>query len=206
MASSRGCDASRSALREGYLALGARMGARQRASVEHSVASHLRALPEYQAATLVLGYLPFEREVDASFVMANARKDGKRVALPAFVGGDQSLAYYVVEEGAAIRRGSVGFPEPVVEESARPIAPEDMAGAVCLVPGLVFDACGYRVGYGAGYFDNFLRYFPGTTVGLAASVAVSGNPLPVDDHDMPVMVLVSDSAVWRSRQRTELEG
>lgn len=206
MASSRGCDASKSALRSGYLALGARMSPRQRKAVERGIADHLRALPEYRACDLLLAYAPFEREVSTDLIVSRARKEGKRVALPAFWGGDQSMKYFLVGEGVAMVRGRVGYPEPQLGEGALPLAPEDMAGSVCLVPGLVFDACGYRVGYGAGFFDNFLAYFPGTSVGLVPSVAVSGNLLPTDAHDRPVQVLVSDSAVWRCRTREELEG
>jgi 5-formyltetrahydrofolate cyclo-ligase len=29
---------------------------------------------------------------------------------------------------------------------------------------------------------------------------ISGNPLPHDDHDVPVDVIVSDGAVWRARR------
>ncbi|MGN0075726.1 MAG: 5-formyltetrahydrofolate cyclo-ligase, partial [Parafannyhessea sp.] len=72
--------------------------------------------------------------------------------------------------------------------------------SICLVPGLVFDAEGYRIGYGAGYYDDFLAGYPGLKVGLARTMQISGNPLPRDAHDVPVDAIVSDGAVWRARR------
>ncbi|SDC37696.1 5-formyltetrahydrofolate cyclo-ligase, partial [Parafannyhessea umbonata] len=75
--------------------------------------------------------------------------------------------------------------------------------SVCLVPGLVFDAEGHRIGYGAGYYDNFLAGYAGTKVGLARGIQISSNPLPHDDHDVAVDVIVSDGAIWRCRREED---
>jgi 5-formyltetrahydrofolate cyclo-ligase len=82
----------------------------------------------------------------------------------------------------------------VVDESV------DLANSLCLVPGLCFDAEGYRVAYAAGYIDNFLASYAGLKVSLARTVQISSNPLPHDDHDVPVDVLISDGAIWQCRR------
>ena len=56
---------------------------------------------------------------------------------------------------------------------------------LCLVPGLMFDKKGYRVGYGGGYYDRFLSGFPGQTVGLCFRESMT-EAIPPDPWDMPV--------------------
>ncbi|MDO4291079.1 MAG: 5-formyltetrahydrofolate cyclo-ligase, partial [Eggerthellaceae bacterium] len=92
-------------------------------------------------------------------------------------------------------RSSLGVDEPPANPATRidPTAP-DPAHAVALVPGLAFDAQGYRIGYGGGYYDAFLATFPGTTVGLcrraqlAESLCAQG---AIEPHDVPVQTVIS---------------
>ena len=56
------------------------------------------------------------------------------------------------------------------------------------------------MGYGAGYYDEFLPYYPGDKVGLIRSVQVSSNPLPREEHDIPVDVLVTEGSIWYCRK------
>ena len=105
------------------------------------------------------------------------------------------LSFYEVESLDGLSMGSRGVLEPDPSLCEK-IDQSDFEGSLCLVPGLVYDSQGYRVGYGAGYYDEFLADYPGTKVGLARSMQVSGNPLPHDDHDVPVDLIVSDGSVW----------
>lgn len=198
MASSYGEDASKSALREGYLAIRDRLAPSHRARLDAEVRAHLLALPAYAEAELLLSYVPFRDEIDTRPIIERAWADGKRVALPRCVPGSVSLRFYEVRSLDGLRPGACGALEP--SAGGEPLTTRQMLGSVCLVPGLVFDAGGYRIGYGAGYYDNFLAVYPGTKVGLARSVQVSGNPLPADGHDVAVDVLVSDAAVWNCRR------
>ena len=71
--------------------------------------------------------------------------------------------------------------------------------AVALVPGYSFDGRGYRLGYGGGFYDAFLPGFAGVSVGLCRACQFCDRPLPRDDHDVPVDVLVTESSVMRFR-------
>lgn len=202
MASSYGEDASKDALRSSYIAARKAMTARYAPRVDGDIARHLRALPAYQAASLILAYVATHDELDTAEVIRNALEDGKRVALPRVVGGPRSLAFWLAPDDQD-PRAHVDMRGFVPPEGEDPLDSRTLVGTVCLVPGLVFDAEGYRVGYGAGYYDNYLAFYPGTKVGLVRSLQVSSNPLPHDDHDIPVDVLVSDAAVWMCRRDEE---
>ncbi len=198
VASTYGTDASKSALRSGYLNLCGTMPTGFRKRTDKTVCSMLRMLGEYRQAELILAYLPLHEEIDTTAVIQNARKDGKRVALPLLT-REGTLEFYEVGSPDQVVAGSRGL-KRAPSADAKPLTTKDMLGSVCLVPGLVFDGEGQRVGYGAGYYDNFLMFYPGQKVGLVRSVQVSSNPLPHTDHDVPVDVLVTEGSIWRCRR------
>ncbi len=202
MASSYGEDASKGALRNGYSALQLRMSPSHRSRVDRDVLLHAKVLKEIRTAPLLLAYFPSREEIDDRPLIREALNAGRKVALPRHIDGDVSLEYRLVESLDGLLPGACGADEP--DPRTCPVVGEDqMADAVCLVPGLVFDARGYRIGYGAGYYDNFLKTFHGLKIGLVRALQVSGNPLPIDEHDEPVDLLVSDSAVWQCRREED---
>ena len=154
---------------------------------------HFTAMGAYRDASLILAYITYRNEMDTTPLIERAWKDGKRVAVPVCQRGE--LVFYEIDTLEGMRMGSRGVQEPD-PKLCQPVDPDDFDGSICLVPGLVFDAEGYRIGYGAGYYDNFLATYPGLKVGLVRALRISSNPLPHDDHDVPMDVLVSDGSVW----------
>ena len=77
--------------------------------------------------------------------------------------------------------GSFGIREP--RESVPEVSPDILD--LVLVPALVIDESGFRLGYGAGYYDRFLPKLPKTcrTIGIAPFLVPK---LPTDDWDIPV--------------------
>ena len=171
MASSYGEDASKSALRSSYEAVSAKLAPAHAERVDREIRIHFTAMAAYRNAPLILAYVTY-RVCDR----------GK-------------LVFYEIETLEGMRAGSRGVLEPDPAKCT-PISDDDLEDSICLVPGLVFDAEGYRIGYGAGYYDNYLANYPGLKVGLVRALRISSNPLPHDDHDVPMDVLVSDGSVW----------
>lgn len=198
MASSNGSDASRASLRQGYLDLCASMPKAFSRGIDRSVRTMLGHLDLYKKAPLILFYLPIHEEIDTRPLIEDAFATGKRVALPHLDERSRTMQWYEIDSPQMITRGSRGLAS--VPEGAHALGVADLLGSLCLVPGLVFDGEGYRVGYGAGYYDEFLAFYPGDKVGLVRSVQVSSNSLPHDDHDIPVDVLVTEGSIWRCRR------
>lgn len=69
---------------------------------------------------------------------------------------------------------------------------------IALVPGLVFDRMGFRLGYGGGYYDCFLADFPGISIGLVReqflveSLAQQG---VLDGFDQPVDCIATENGL-----------
>lgn len=198
MASSYGSDASKASLRDGYLKLCEEMPRDFSSRIDEQVRQMFMRLDWYRESDLILGYLPVHEEIDTLPILEAALAAHKRVALPYHDGTSSSMVFYEISSLDEIARGSRGLARPP-REDAEPLTTNDMLGSLCLVPGLVFDGEGHRVGYGAGYYDEFLAYYPGDKVGLVRSVQVSSNPLPRSDHDVAVDALVTEGSIWRCR-------
>ena len=115
----------------------------------------------FRYATVLLTYSPIGSEIDVSPVAQAAAARGMRVAFPRTQGGGNMTFHMAQPE--TLTKGRYGILEPSPD---MPLYQGD-SRALCLVPGLLFDEQGYRVGYGGGYYDRFLSSFKGTAVGVA---------------------------------------
>lgn len=109
----------------------------------------LRMHPLYQSAKTIYGYLPYNQEVRTVPMLEQALRDGKRIAVPKVFGNEMKFIY--IGDLSKIEKGYCGIPEPI---EYGPVA--DDPTALVLMPGLVFDPQGHRIGYGGGFYDKFL--------------------------------------------------
>ncbi|MDN5347099.1 MAG: 5-formyltetrahydrofolate cyclo-ligase [Clostridia bacterium] len=160
------------------------------------IAAHLQALPEWREAAVVMLYVAFRKEVETSGLICAALKEGKRVAVPVCVKGRRELVpSEVLSFPGDLSPGTWGILEPR-PDTFRPLAPETID--LVVVPGVAFDRRGNRLGYGAGYYDNFLsKLKPGArAVALAFGFQVVETTYP-DAHDLPVDLIVTEDGVIR---------
>jgi 5-formyltetrahydrofolate cyclo-ligase len=105
------------------------------------------ALPTLRAT--VVGFCwPFKGEFDARFAMRHLRKSGAIAALPVVVRRNAALEFREWWPGVPTAKGVFDLPVP---EGTATTLPQ-----VLLMPPVGFDAQGYRLGYGGGYFDRTL--------------------------------------------------
>lgn len=165
-----------------------------KAGLDAGVRRRLFVLREYAGAQIIYTYVSKPLEVDTAGIIRSAIAAGKRIAVPRCLPETLGMEFYEISSLADLEPGCYGVPEPV---PGRCPPARETDGAVCLVPGLSFDAQGYRLGYGKGYYDRFLAGFPGVTVGLCYSGCTRWK-LPHGYYDRPVDILVTDRAVRRT--------
>lgn len=173
-----------------------------RAEIDAAVAARVIALPEWEAAPIVLAYLSVREEVDTRGLVRAAWDAGKAVAAPR-VAGPRMLAWYRVESGDALEMSRMGIEEPPANGARLVEVGELPPTALALVPALAFDERGYRLGYGGGFYDAFLARFPGVSVGLArrAMLVPSLGAFDVlEPHDRAVDLVVSESRTIELRR------
>lgn len=173
----------KTALRARLLSHRKAASADERAERDERLCEILLSSPLVKEASCVYLYAAVRGEIDLS-PLANALS---RLGVP--------LAYPITERGgvmhfrlatpAELVAGGYGIPEP------RKNAPEPPLNerSVCLVPALAYDESGSRIGYGGGYYDRFLRGFPGISIGIADRPAP--DLLPREAHDEGVDYLLT---------------
>ena len=163
----------------------------KRAMTEEQIVSASQRLGElfvaseaYRSARTIYGYLPYNQEVRTVPMLEQAIKDGKRVAVPKVFGDEMKFIY--LDDFSRVEKGYAGIPEPVDDG---PVA--DDPTALVLMPGLAFDAQGHRIGYGGGFYDNFLANEPNhPTLALCYAFQMVEH-LETEAFDVPV-----DCVIW----------
>lgn len=143
----------------------------------------VRADPAWNAARTVALYLPHGPwEPDTAAIVADCRRSGRAVAVPAWDRDARTYFWAALDPDAPLEPGPLGIPQPAVP---RRVAPD--AIDLFLVPGVLFDAAGTRLGHGAGHIDRLLAgRRPGAAVlGLARAWQIVPGPLPRTPFDVP---------------------
>lgn len=145
-----------------------------------------RVLAPFSAEVLA-GYMPMRTEVDPLSAMA---AHAGLVAVPVIVGKGQPLGFREWHRGAAMVAGSFGA---LIPEAGAWLTPR-----VLIVPLLAFDARGYRLGYGGGFYDRTLAGLrtrgPVTAIGFAFA-AQQVPQVPTELTDEKLDLIVTEAAV-----------
>lgn len=199
MASSYGTDADKSSLRSNYLSVRASLPAKNRASSDAAIRKSLSGFDIFCDARIVLTYVSFGPEVDTRALIAALLEEGRRVAVPLVNRKAHKMGFHEIFSLDDLEPGTMGILEPA--NPGHELTVPELVRTVCLVPGLVFDGDGHRVGYGGGYYDRFLWFYPGDKIGLARTTMLSSNPLPTDSLDVPVDYIATEGGIWNRRGR-----
>ncbi len=158
------------------------------ASLSAGVAAALSAWPPIHG--VVASYLAMPQEIDLSNVHDLSRC---RILVPRTEEGN--LLTLHDHNGADLVRHRFGFLEP--DRSSVPVPFDDVD--VVLVPGMVFDGRGNRIGHGAGMYDRLLAALPVGVVRVGVTVdALVVDVLPREAHDERVDWLATESGVHRT--------
>ncbi len=146
-------------------------------------------LSEFRRAQVIMFYVSFGSEVRTHEMIETALRHGKEVAVPAVSADRRALEPFFIESLDQLAPGAYGIPEPV--SGARKVESEGIN--LIVAPGCAFDLDGYRLGYGGGYYDRFLRTNRhATAVGLAFELQTVSAIPGLRSHDIAVDVLVTE--------------
>ena len=157
-----------------------------RADLEAKLAEII--IPRLIGARVVAGYYPMKSEINPLGVLA-ALGDGQAGALPWFGGRDARMIF---RRAPATEPSPWGVLQPPVD--APVLAPD-----VVLVPLVLADRRGTRIGHGKGHYDRALSHLRESghvfTIGVAWEAQISAEPIPADPWDVPLDALATP-AEW----------
>ena len=182
--------ALRTALRRQRLAARSALADDERRPASARIEAHLTALLSDRPAGTLAFCWPIRGEFDCRPLAGKLLARGWRLCQPVAVEEGRPLVFRRWTPTTPMARDHHGIPVPAAGESVTP--------DVVLVPLVAFDAHGYRLGYGGGYFDRTLasmapRAFA-VGVGFELARADSVHPQP---HDVPMDAVVTEAGVHR---------
>lgn len=180
----------RNAERERLIAERERLDPATLERLRRHIDAHLeRSFPGLAAAKVAFCW-PVRGEYDARLLTRTLRERGAVTALPVVVGPGQPLAFREWHPGVMLASGPLAIPYPVDSE---PVVP-----TVALLPMNGWDEAGYRLGYGAGFFDRTLASMskPPAAIGIGYELARIRTIRP-QAWDIPMDWVVTERGVYR---------
>ena len=180
-------------IRYEYLMLRNKIEFEARYSYSNSILEKIKSLKEYEQAETVMLYLSYGSEVITDVMVKEFLLDGKDVAVPVISNpGDGIMHAIKINSLQECNIKVYGIRQPEFDES---LIVDKKDVDIILVPGIVFDTKGYRIGYGKGYYDRWLE---GTDIkkriGLAYEVQVVPE-LPKGKFDLPVGTIITEKEI-----------
>ena len=179
-------------LREERLAAREVLSEQERSVLDDRITQKLLETSEYTETTTVLTYVSVSSEVSTRMFIESALRDGKTVAVPRCLPG-HCLEFVAITSLDQLIAAPFGLLEPPKELPA--LAEKQMDASICIVPALLVDTKGYRLGYGAGFYDRFLSSYPGKKICLAYQQNLSRTMLPHTAFDIAVDLVITESDV-----------
>ena len=180
----------KSHIRDEYKAKRKEITENMRKELDYQVCRRFLALNSYRYADTVLLYSPLKYEIDTSYILKDVLAKGKRVAYPRCIDGNRMVFHLITSEDQLIS-GMYNIKEP---KEDLPIYENGKDNSICIMPGIVFDKRGYRLGYGKGYYDRFLSNFKGIKAGFVYSDFMI-EQLPNGRFDLKADIIITERGV-----------
>ena len=136
-------------------------------------------------------YLSIRGEPDTNLLIEALLAAGVTTALPVTVERARPLRFQAWRPGEALATGRYGIREPL--PSACDVSPD-----VLFVPLAAYDRRGFRLGYGAGYYDSSLEALRRQKTVVAVGVAFSiqeVESVPTESHDQRLDAVITEQGL-----------
>ncbi|WP_138337437.1 MULTISPECIES: 5-formyltetrahydrofolate cyclo-ligase [Streptococcus] len=156
----------------------------QKQAMDQALTDQFLKHPFYQEAKIIATYLSFPHEFQTQELIEQALRDGKKVLIPKTY--PKGRMDFVVYDPQQLVKTAFGLLEPQGDLEVVDASQIDLIH----VPGLAFTTKGYRIGYGGGYYDRYLKHFPGHTLSTVYPCQIQD--FISENHDIPVQEVLID--------------
>ena len=160
----------------------------ERENFSKAVFDKIVQLPDFEGWKTMFIYVAYNFEVETKLLIKYALAIGKNVCVPC-VKDDGIMNAVEIRSWDNLKKNKFGILEPIDETNEI----SKVAIDVAIVPGSVFDKKRNRIGYGKGYYDNFLKNTKMKKIGLAFDLQIV-DQVPVISKDIPMDMVITPTA------------
>lgn len=181
-------EAQKKKLRSLYLRIRRQRNLSQNIQDSARILESLKQFQPIREASVIHTFLSQEEEPDTFNFIQWVLDGGKQVVVPRITPGHPELTHFRLYTLHDLQPGPYGILE-ISPGKGEPYPLERLE--LVLVPGIVFDWQGGRVGYGKGFYDRFLAQTPAFRLGLGFSDQIV-ECVPMSAHDIPLDALITE--------------
>ncbi|MBQ3890016.1 MAG: 5-formyltetrahydrofolate cyclo-ligase [Lachnospiraceae bacterium] len=149
----------------------------------------------YRSAECILIYSDFHGEVGTFSLIEAALLDNKKVYLPKVCENflEARMEFYRIYSTQELIDGFMGIKEPIGSlDRVFSLDEINLKKTVVFVPGVAFSKDNYRLGYGKGYYDNYLKDKEEMLkIGLCFSMQIK-ETIPNEEHDIKMNYVITE--------------
>lgn len=176
--------------REALLRARVDAGTGRRKEWGEAIEPHLRQIVAERKPASVGFYWPFKGEFDPRPLARELSATGMTMALPTVVQPKNPLEFRRWTPGIEMEIGVYNIPFPKQRDIVQP--------ELLLVPLVGFDAEGFRLGYGGGYYDRTIASYPKRPFALGIGFELSRlKTIFPQHHDLAMDVIVTEAGLWQ---------
>jgi 5-formyltetrahydrofolate cyclo-ligase len=164
------------------------MEANDRKVLSEKIAAQLFETKLWQISNFIGITVSRKFELDTISIIKKAWEEGKTICVPKCYSANKKMEFRELSSFDDLENVYMDLYEPIIEKT-KDIPKENID--LLIVPGLVFDKKGYRIGYGGGYYDRFLQDYQGSTLSIAYSFQTA-EQLPFEEFDVPVEQIITE--------------
>lgn len=169
------------------------MSVNEKKAIEEKLIVHTLSSKCWNESNVIGITISQEFEWDTRPLIEAAWEQGKKVVIPKCYPEEKELLFYKLVSYVQLESVYMNLLEPIEAETE--LTKKDTIDLI-IVPGLLYDYNGYRIGFGGGYYDRFLSDYPNKTLSLASQIQLM-EKLPHDSYDIPVDHLITENGLKR---------
>lgn len=186
-------------LRKKFLSMRDSLTLKERNKYSKNIAELLYSSLEFKKAKNIFIYLSFNSEVDTVQIIEHSFKLKKRIYVPVIL---KNREMYTIEIKTLdnLKLNNYGILEPILNDDIINFKlnykTNDNIDLV-IVPGIVFDKKGYRIGYGGGYYDKFFSNNKNLyRIGLSFEIQLI-EKIPYEKHDIYMNKIITEKRILK---------
>ncbi len=154
----------------------------------------------YQECDIIMAYADLNNEVGTLTLLEDALISGKDVYCPKVLESftEARMEFYKIQSTNELTMGFKNILEPI-GDVYRAFDYDASKGKkiLMIVPGIAFDRSGHRLGYGKGYYDNYLRGKDAIMkIGVCFSMQLIDS-VPVTKNDLKVNYIIHEQTTTK---------
>lgn len=121
-------------------------------NISSIISNKVFLLSQYQNAKNIFIYISLEKEINTSYIIKQAKKDNKNIYCPVISDEKHKMVFKKYVSESCLIKNKFNILEPLYE-----IEKNSDENTIIIVPMLAYNKNNYRIGYGGGYYDYYLK-------------------------------------------------